>query len=133
MKHRKLIDPQYLKFPFSMTADGPEASRRKAHVREQIEQVLFTNPGERIFRPSFGAGIRRLVFEPNTASLKEVVQKRLAASLQEALQGEVDPRTLEINITRDNEKLTISISYMLATIGYREVHDFTLSPGGGDG
>ncbi len=36
------------------------------HIREQIEQVLFTDPGDRVFRPEFGAGVRRLVFEPNS-------------------------------------------------------------------
>ncbi len=36
------------------------------HIREQIEQVLFTDPGERVFRPELGAGMRQLVFEPNT-------------------------------------------------------------------
>ena len=39
---------------------------RVRHIREQIEQVLFTDPGERVFRPEFGAGVRRLVFEPST-------------------------------------------------------------------
>lgn len=133
MKNRRLIDPDYLRFPFTMTADGPAVSRRTHHVREQIEQVLFTDPGERIFRPAFGAGVRKLVFEPNTAGLRELVQKRLAASLQEALQGEVDPRTLEIQITSKDEKLIITISYQLATVGYRESHDFTLSAGGENG
>ena len=124
----KLPTGSYLSFPFSIKADGGATSDRGAHVREQIEQVLFTDPGERVFRPEFGAGVRRLVFEPNNTALWELVRKRLQASLNDALQGEVDPKTLEIEVSADEdnpERLLIGVSYVLATIGHRESHNFT--------
>ena len=92
----KLSTDAYLSFPFRITELGGKVSERANHVREQIEQVLFIDPGERVFRPEFGAGVRRLVFEPNNTALWEVARKRLRASLNRALQGEVDPKTLEI-------------------------------------
>ncbi len=125
----KLSTGSYLSFPFRIKADGGATSGRSAHVREQIEQVLFTDPGERVFRPEFGAGVRRLVFEPNNTALWELVRKRLQASLNVALQGEVDAKTLEIEVSADAdnpERLLINISYMLATIGHRENHKFTV-------
>lgn len=36
-----------------------------AHVVQMIKQVLLTNPGERVNRPTFGCGLRRMVFAPN--------------------------------------------------------------------
>ena len=51
---QRLSDPPYMKFPFAVGADGPEISGRGAHVREQIEQVLFTNPGKGFFGRSLG-------------------------------------------------------------------------------
>ena len=129
-----LSESQYLKFPFSVGDDGPKTSSRSEHVREQIEQVLFTSPKERVFRPEFGVGVRRLVFEPNNAALRNTTLKRLNASLAEALHGEVDPRTLEIDVSNENEKLIIHISYVLAAINRKESHTFTLgSPGGING
>jgi hypothetical protein len=126
-----LIESQYLKFPFCVGDDGPKTSSRLEHVREQIEQVLFTSPKERVFRPEFGVGVRRLVFEPNNAALRNTTLKRLNASLAEALHGEVDPRTLEIDVSSENEKLIIHISYVLAAINRQESHTFALgSPGG---
>ncbi len=125
----RLPTGSYLSFPFRMKSDGGATSGRAAHVREQIEQVLFTDPGERVFRPEFGAGVRRLVFEPNSTALWEVVRKRLQASLNVALQGEVDPKTLEIEVSADEdnpERLLIEVSYVLATIRHRESHNFTL-------
>ena len=129
-----LIEAQYLKFPFSVDDDGPEMSSRSEHVREQIEQVLFTSPKERVFRPEFGVGVRGLVFEPNNTALQNTTINQLNVSLAEALHGEVDPRTLEIDVSNVDEKLVIHISYILAAINRQESHTFTLgSTGGGNG
>lgn len=122
----------YLKFPFSVGKDGPETSSRAEHVREQIEQVLFTSPKERVFRPEFGIGVRRLVFEPNNSILRNTTIRCLNASLAEALHGEVDPRTLEVEVNNEEEKLLIRISYILASINKQESHTFILGSSGGD-
>jgi len=127
-----MSDSLYLKFPFSVGADGPKTSSRSEHVREQIEQVLFTSPKERVFRPEFGVGIRRLVFEPNNAALRNTTVRRLNASLAEALHGEVDPRTLEVEVSHEEEKLIIHISYVLAAINTHESHTFELGASGGN-
>lgn len=125
----RLSSQQYMAFPFRIGATGPDASDRIGHVREQIEQVLFTNPGERLFRPEFGAGIRALLFEPNATALWEVTHKRLIASLAEALFGEVDPKTLEVEVSGQGEKMMISVGYTMAAIGHRENHQISLGSG----
>lgn len=122
----RLNNPDYMKFPLEIGAHGAETSTRRLHVREQIEQVLFTHPGERWFRPEFGIGVRALVFEPNNLALWEVTKKRLLASLRDALAGEVDPRSLEVAVTGEGERLLITISYMLATIQHTEKLQFAI-------
>ncbi|MCB1761064.1 MAG: GPW/gp25 family protein [Gammaproteobacteria bacterium] len=122
----RLNSPDYMKFPFEIGADGAQVSARRQHIREQIEQVLFTDPGERWFRPEFGVGIRALVFEPNSSLLWEVTKKRLLASLSDALQGEVDPATLEIAVHGEEAQLLITIGYTLATINHTEKVEFAL-------
>jgi phage baseplate assembly protein W len=122
----RLNNPDYMKFPLEIGARGVITSARRQHVREQIEQVLFTHPGERWFRPEFGIGVRALVFEPNASALWEVTKNRLLASLNEALAGEVDPRSLEVAVEGDDEKLLITISYMLATIQHTEKLQFAV-------
>ncbi len=121
-----LIESQYLKFPFSVDDEGPKTSNRSEHVREQIEQVLFTNPGERWFRPEFGVGVRALVFEPNSSVLWEVTKKRLLASLTEALAGEVVPSSLDVTVDGDGAKLFITIAYTLAAINHTEKVEFAV-------
>ena len=83
-------------FPWFVDVRGATGTAdREEHVRDLIEQVLFTSPGERVFRPEFGFGARRHVFEPNAAPLWELARHRLFGSLAEALAGEVDPKTLD--------------------------------------
>lgn len=122
----KLTDPPYLTFPLRVESDGGELANRSRHVRDQIEQVLFTMPGERVFRPEFGAGVRSLVFEPNASALWTVAKKRLISSLADSLKGEVDPKSLDVDVSGDQAKLEIVISYTLAVIGHQERHGFTV-------
>jgi len=123
-----------MKFPLRWGKDGPALSDRREHVREQIEQLLYTDPGERVFRPEFGVGVRTLVFEPNDSALRELTKQRLVASLADALQGEVDPKSLQVSVRTEGEKLIIDVSYALATIGHTEKQEFVIGlAGGSDG
>ncbi len=122
----RLNNSDFMTFPLVIGAQGAATSDRRAHVREQIEQVLFTNPGERWFRPEFGTGVRALVFEPNSSLLWEVTKKRLLASLTEALAGEVQPSSLDVTVEGDGAKLFITISYTLAAINYSEKIEFAV-------
>ena len=119
-------DPPYLSFPFRVESTGPALSGRADHIRGQIEQVLFTDPYERVFRPEFGAGVRALVFEPNNLALWEVTRRRLLATLTGVLAGEVDPKTLEVKVDGEPEKgfLRILITYQLAAIGRVRQEEF---------
>jgi len=121
-----LNNADFMKFPLQLSGNGAVTSSRREHVREQIEQVLFTHPGERWFRPEFGIGVRALVFEPNNSALWEVTKKRLLSSLTESLTGEVSPGSLEVNVTGDNEKLLVTIAYTLATINQSEKLEFAV-------
>ena len=120
---------KYLRYPFRIGKGGPETSDRAQHVREQIEQVLFTSQQERVFRPHFGVGIRRLVFEPNSSSLWSMTKQQLISSLSEALLGEVDPTTLDVSVRQDDGALIIDISYTLATLNLDESYSFTVAGG----
>lgn len=123
---RRLVDPPYLAFPLHIGDGTPKLATRAQHIRGQIEQVLFTLPGERVFRPEFGAGVKALVFEPNDTPLWQVTRRRLLASLADALHGEVDARSIEVEVAGDDANLTITIAYTLALVGQRERQVFTV-------
>jgi hypothetical protein len=113
----RLGTPACLAFPFRVGASGPAVSRGAAHVREQIEQVLFTTPGERVFRSEFGGGVKTLTFEPNNRPLWEVTRRRILAALTVALRGDIQPTGLDVAVDGTGEQLQIVVSYQLASVG----------------
>ena len=70
-------------FPFHFDRRGRTAEvDYDAHLRDLIEQVLFTVPGERVNRPDFGCGLLQLVFAPNSDQLAATTQYLVQCSLQ---------------------------------------------------
>ena len=72
---------RHIAFPFRIGPDGRSATPASLdeHVRGEIIQLLLTNPGERPFLPSFGGGVRRLVFERNDDVAANMVKALLLA------------------------------------------------------
>jgi len=88
-----------------------------AHVEQMIFQVLFTAPGERINRPDFGCGVKRLVFAPNSEVSAALAQVTIFQSLTRWLGTAItvdDVKALAIE-----ERLEISIVYTLKARGER--------------
>lgn len=126
----RLNQTVYSDFPLRLGSQGVATTDRMAHIRHQIEQVLFTDPGERWFRPDFGAGVRALVFEPNGSALWQITRQRLQASLADALAGEVAPRDLEVEVGASpdrSEQLLITIRYRLTAINHVESLTFEVT------
>ena len=121
-----LNNSDYMSFPLQISAQGSTVSNKSQHIREQIEQILFTNPQERWYRPEFGIGVKSLVFEPNNSALWELVKQRLSATLTESLKNDVLPESLKIDVSGANEKLVILISYQIAALQHSEKLQFLL-------
>ena len=113
-----------LAFPFRVGAAGPAVSRGADYVREQIEQVLFTTPGERVFRSEFGAGVKTLTFEPNNQPLWEVTRHEILAALTAALRSHVQPSGLDVSVEGTGEQIQVVVSYQLASIGVTQRQRF---------
>lgn len=76
----------FLDFPYRFDGRGRTgATDRDDHIRDLIEQVLFTTPGERVMRPDFGSGLLALVFEPNSSAMAATTQMLVQAALQQHL------------------------------------------------
>ena len=114
----------YARFPFSVGADGVATGGRLDHIRDVVESVLLTSPGERVFRPEWGFGARQFVFEPNASAMWEVARTRLQGALADALEGEIDPRTLKVAVGApgDGATLLVEISYVVAALQRTETH-----------
>ena len=84
-------------FPFHFDSRGQTAKADDDHhIRDMIEQLIFTNPGERVNRPDFGSGVLQLIFAPNSPELAATVQFTLQAAIQQWLGDLVDLKELEV-------------------------------------
>ena len=111
-------------FPYHFDSRGRTAlSDRDDHVREMIEQLIFTNPGERVNRPDFGSGLLQLVFAPNSPELAATVQFTLQAALQRWLGDVIEVSQLEV--TSVDSTLRISITYIVRASGQERSATFT--------
>jgi phage baseplate assembly protein W len=81
------------------------------HVEQLMKQVLFTNPGERINRPDFGCGIRRMVFAPNSPESASLAQVTIYQALEKWLGPLIKVDQVEVNAVE--ETLKIKIRYIL--------------------
>src|SRR3989442_15731790 len=85
-----------LDFPLHFDGRGRTAETDyEGHIRDLIEQLLFTAPGERVNRPGFGCGLLQLVFAPNSDELAAATQFLVQGSLQQWLGDLIDVEAVE--------------------------------------
>ena len=111
-----------LKYPFAIDAGGGRAAEEsdyEAYIRQLIRQVLMTAPGERINRPNFGAGVRRMVFAPNNPATASLTQTLIYQALNQWLGSVI--KVEEISVSAENETLLITIHYMIIQRGVTRV------------
>ncbi len=97
-------------FPYGVDARGRTASTSEdEHVRDLIEQVLFTAPGERVNRPTFGSGLLQLVFAPNSDALAAATQLAVQAALQEWLADRIAVQ--DVTVDAIDSTLTATVVY----------------------
>jgi phage baseplate assembly protein W len=97
-------------FPYRFNERGRTADAGSdKHIRDMIEQVLFTSPGERVNRPTFGCGLMQLVFQPNSPQLASATQFLVQGALQQWLGDliQVD----EVRVDSENETLRVEVVY----------------------
>ena len=111
-------------FPFAFDSRGRTAgAARDDHVRQMIEQLIFTNPGERVNQPELGSGLLQLVFAPNSPELAATVRFTLQAALLRYLGDVVSVSELEVTAT--DATLSIVIDYVVRETGLAQQATFT--------
>lgn len=105
-----------LAYPYQFGADGRTGqSSDPQHIRDLIEQVLFTAPGERVMHPDFGSGAARLVFAPNSVELAGATQMLVQASLQQWLNTLIVVQA--VNVQAADASLSVIVQYAIRSTG----------------
>jgi phage baseplate assembly protein W len=99
-------------YPFHFDNRGHTATTDDDdHIRDMIEQFLFTNAGERVNRPEFGSGLLQLIFAPNSPELASTLQFTVQAGLQRWLGDVIQVQALDV--VSEDATLRVEISYMV--------------------
>ena len=114
----------YLDFPFHFDHRGLTATTHmEDHIRDLIEQVLFTAPGERVNRPDFGCGLMQLVFAPNSSELATATQFVVQGALQRWLGELIQVEALSVESLEST--LQVTVQYTIRRNQERNVAQFT--------
>lgn len=111
-------------FPYQFDLTGRTAQAAdNQHIRDLIEQVLFTAPGERVNRPDFGCGLLQLVFAPNSAELATASQFLVQGALQQQL-GDIIILN-NVTVSANDSSLTVTVQYTVRSTQQQQVVEFT--------
>ena len=120
-----------LAFPVRATGGELATAAYEEDVRESILIILQTNPGERVMRPTFGAGLRDFVFEPVSPTTMTLVQNRVKESLID-WEPRIDVQSVVVTPTDLLNGLIIEVAYRVRATNTAAnlVYPFFLSEGG---
>lgn len=110
-------------YPLHFDGRGRTAETNEdKHIRDLIEEVLFTSPGERVNRPTFGSGILQLLFAPNSDALAAATQSTVQGALQQWL-GELI-QVEAVNVQSEDATLRVLVQYIVRRTQQRQVAQF---------
>jgi phage baseplate assembly protein W len=94
----------------------------EAHIREMIEELLFTSPGERVNRPNFGSGIMQMIFAPNSPEVASALQFSLQASINQWLGDLIEVQAIKVDSAEST--LRVLVQYVIRSSGEKHIDNF---------
>lgn len=108
----KVTRPQDFGFPFRIDHRGRSASYDlDRHIRGLIEQLLFTAPGERVNRPTFGTELRQALFAANSDELAAALEHMVQGALQRFMSDHIVVQ--RVAIAADDAILNVTVQYQV--------------------
>ena len=113
----------YVNFPFQIDGRGRTMmTTYEMHIRDLIEQVLFTMQGERVNRPTFGSGLMQLAFAPNSDALATATEFLVQGALQQSLADLIQVHAVDIE--HEESILRVTVQYQIRRNQQRQVAQF---------
>jgi phage baseplate assembly protein W len=110
-------------FPYGFDTTGHTATTDPlSHIGDMIEQILFTSPGERVNRPTFGSGTAQLVFAPNSDLLAGAQQQAIQAGLQQWLSDLITVQS--VTVVANDATLQITVVYLVLQSQQQQTQQF---------
>jgi phage baseplate assembly protein W len=118
----------HLDFPYRHDGRGRTAVTGDVdHIRDLIEQVLFTSPGERVMRPDFGSGLLAMLFEPSGSSIAATTQMLVQGALQQYLGDLIAVQEVDVEAT--DGTVRVNVKYSVLRDGTTRIDSFSAGAG----
>jgi phage baseplate assembly protein W len=114
-------------FPYQFDGRGRTQDPGQDYVRQLVEQVLFTSPGERVNLPDFGSGLLQLPFAPNSVELAAATQFTVQGALQKWLSGYI--KVQSVVASAEEAVLTVTVTYSPLNSDVTQVQTFVYGSG----
>jgi phage baseplate assembly protein W len=109
-------------FPYQFDGRGRTQDPLQDYVRQLVEQVLFTSPGERVNLPDFGSGLLQLAFAPNSVEMAAATQFSVQAALQKWLSTYIKVQSVVASV--EEAVLTVTVTYSPLNTDVTQVQTF---------
>ena len=111
-------------FPYQFDGRGrtEEPASLQDYVKQLVEQVLFTSPGERVNLPDFGSGLLQLPFAPNSPEMAAATQFSVQAALQKWLSSYV--KVISVAASAQESTLQVTVTYTPLNTDVTQVQTF---------
>lgn len=109
-------------FPYQFDGRGRTLDPLADYLRQLVEQVLFTSPGERVNLPDFGSGLLQLPFAPESVEMAAATQFTVQGALQKWLSAYI--KVLSVTATAVESTLTVTVTYTPLNTGVTQVQTF---------
>jgi hypothetical protein len=114
----------HVHFSFHINGLGRTATAdEETYIRQLIEQVLFTQQGERVNRPNFGSGLMQMVFQPVSDQLTTAVQFLVQGALQQWLGDLIVVE--EVAVSAADSTLQVTVRYLVRRTQERRSAQFS--------
>jgi uncharacterized protein len=110
-------------FPFQIDGRGRTSISGDHHIRDLMEQLLFTSPGERVNRPTLGSGLLQMVFAPSSDELAAATQFLLQGTLQQWLGDLIQAEAVRVEI--QDSTLLVTVQFVVRATQVRQVAQFS--------
>jgi phage baseplate assembly protein W len=99
-----------------------EVANPEEHIRQLIEQIIFTVPGERVNRPTFGSGLLQMLFAPNSSEESAAAKNSIRSSLTKYLSDLITVEEVDISI--DNSSIAVTVTYIIIKTQLKQIESF---------
>ena len=116
-------------FPYQLSPQGTTATAASAddHIEQMLEQLLFTRPGERVNRPTFGCGLLDLVFSPGSPEVAAALTVTVSAAVQQELSDLVKIQSVDVSWAVST--LQVMLTYLVLATGTSATQTFSVPVG----